>query len=196
MRRSWEWFQQRATSAHARAWLALLALSESSFFLIPPDVLLIAMLAARAGRWVQLAAITSVASLAGAVAGYLIGAFVFEPLAQPIIEFYSLTEEFAHVGDLYSKSTFWAVLLAAFTPIPYKVFVLAGGFFMVPLVPLLLASALGRSARFFLIAWFSHKFGPRAAELFIENFKFITLIVLVLCAIVASVYFDLPALFF
>jgi len=196
MRRSWEWFQQRATSAHARAWLALLAFSESSFFLIPPDVLLIAMLAARAGRWVQLAAITSVASLAGAVAGYLIGAFVFEPLAQPIIEFYSLTEEFAHVGDLYSKSTFWAVLLAAFTPIPYKVFVLAGGFFMVPLVPFLLASALGRSARFFLIAWLSHKFGPRAAELFIENFKFITLIVLVLCAIVASVYFDLPALFF
>jgi membrane protein YqaA with SNARE-associated domain len=196
MRRSWEWFQKKATTAHARVWLALLAFSESSFFLVPPDVLLIAMLAARSGRWVQLALITSVASLVGAVAGYLVGAFVFEPLAQPIVDLYHLSDEFAHVGDLYTKSVFWAVLLAAFTPIPYKVFVLAGGFFLVPFVPFLLASAIGRSARFFLIAALAHRYGPAAAELFIQNFKYFTIIALIILSIGLAVYFDLPMLIF
>jgi membrane protein YqaA with SNARE-associated domain len=164
--------------------------------LVPPDVLLIAMLAARSGRWVQLALITSVASLVGAVAGYLVGAFVFEPLAQPIVDLYHLSDEFAHVGDLYTKSVFWAVLLAAFTPIPYKVFVLAGGFFLVPFVPFLLASAIGRSARFFLIAALAHRYGPAAAELFIQNFKYFTIIALIILSIGLAVYFDLPMLIF
>jgi len=195
-RRSWEWFQGRATSIHAKVWLFALAFSESSFFLVPPDVLLIAMLAARAERWVYLAVLTTLGSLAGAVVGYALGAFVFEPIAQPIVSFYGLTDAFTRVGTLYDTSTFWVVLAAAFTPIPFKVFVLSGGFFKVPFLSFLLGSTLGRSGRFFLVAWLSHRFGPRAAQLFLDHFNKLTLILAVLLAIAAAIYFDLPQLFF
>ncbi len=191
MRKAWEWFQARAASKHAEAWLASLSFSESSFFLIPPDALLIPMLAAGAGRWVRLAIITTVASVSGAVFGYLMGHFFFEQVAQPIIVMYGLTEEFAHVGALYAQGTFIIVLLAAFTPIPYKVFVLAGGFFGVPFLPFLVASIVGRGARFFLIAWLAHRFGPRAAELFLAHFKIATVVVVAVLSLLALWYFDL-----
>lgn len=140
-----------------------MSFSESSFFLIPPDVLLIAILSAQAGRWVYYAFLTTVSSVAGAVFGYVLGYHVFD-LVQPLIDLYGLTAEFAHVGVLYEESTFLSVFTAAFTPIPFKVFVLAGGFFKVPFIPFLLASILGRGMRFFLVAWLSHRYGPRAAE--------------------------------
>lgn len=164
MRKCWEWFQARATSKHAEAWLAVMSFSESSFFLIPPDVLLIAILSAQAGRWVYYAVLTTVSSVAGAVFGYALGYYVFEPLVQPLIELYGLATEFAHVGALYEESTFISVFTAAFTPIPFKVFVLAGGFFKVPLIPFVLASIMGRGMRFFIVAWLSHRYGPRGAE--------------------------------
>lgn len=196
MRRSWDWFVEKAKTKHAQMWLMALSFSESSFFLIPPDVLLIAMLSAGAGRWVYLSFITSLSSVLGAVFGYLIGAFVFVSVAEPLITLYGLTEEFAHVGELYTQGTFWVVLAAAFTPIPFKVFVLSGGFFTVPFIPFILASILGRSARFFLVGWLAHTFGPRAAESFIENFKYITFVFVVLAAIALTVYFDVPTLLF
>lgn len=172
----------------------LLSFSESSFFLIPPDVLLIAMLSARVGKWIRLATITSLASVLGAAFGYLIGAYVFVPVAQPIIAFYSLTEEFAYVGSLYTQGTFWVVLAAAFTPIPFKVFVLSGGFFLVPFPQFILASILGRSGRFFLVGWLSNKFGPRVAEAFIENFKLVTAIAVLIVILVLSIFFWFPHL--
>jgi len=191
MRRTWEWFQRRATSAYAERWLAALSFAESSFFPIPVDVFLIAVLAAGAGRWMRHALITTVASILGAVFGYAIGFFVFEPIAQPIIEFYHLSEQFAHVGELYTNSTFWAVLAAAFTPIPFKVFVLAGGFFAVPIVPFLLASVIGRGVRFYLVSWLSHRYGPRAAELFLSHFNKITLALVALVAAWVIAHYDL-----
>jgi membrane protein YqaA with SNARE-associated domain len=191
MRKAWEWFQARAASKHAEAWLAALSFSESSFFLIPPDALLIPMLAAGAGRWVRLALITTVASVVGAIFGYIVGYFFFEQVAEPIIAMYSLTEEFAHVGSLYAQGTFIIVLLAAFTPIPFKVFVLAGGFFAVPFTPFLLASMLGRGGRFFLVAWLAHRFGPRAAQLFLANFKLATVVAVTFLGLAALWYFNL-----
>jgi len=193
MRRWWQWFQARASGRHAKAWLGALAFSEASFFLIPPDILLIPMLAAGAGRWAYLATLAVLMSLLGSLFGYALGYFVFEPIVQPIIEFYHLTDEFSYVGSLYSESTFTAVFLAAFTPIPFKVFVLAGGFFKVSLMPFVLAAALGRSARFYLIAWLAHRYGPRAAELFIRYFNRITVAALILLAMAAALYFGLPA---
>jgi membrane protein YqaA with SNARE-associated domain len=196
MRRSWEWFQARATSGHAQAWLVVLAFSESSFFLVPPDVLLIALLAARAGRWAYLAALSSLGSITGAIFGYALGAYVFEPIARPIIEFYHLSAEFAYVGTLYDGSTFWVVLAAAFTPIPFKVFVLSGGFFGVPFAPFLIASILGRSARFFLVAWLAHRYGPRGAELFLRYFKQVTIVASLMIVGLAAYYFRFPSFLF
>lgn len=194
MKRSWEWFQERATSRHAQAWLIFFSFSDSSFFPVPPDFLLIALLSARVGRWVYYALITSVASLLGALFGYALGYFVFEPVAQPIIAFYGLTDAFNHVGALYTEGVFWVVLTAAFTPIPFKVFVLSGGFFQIPFLPFLIASTIGRTARFFLVSWISHTFGPRVAERFIDSFNFITVVAVILFAIALSVFFNLPEL--
>lgn len=196
MRRSWDWFQKKAKTKYAEAWLVALSFSESSFFLIPPDVLLIAMLAAKAGRWFRLASITAGSSVIGAMFGYVLGYFVFEPVAQPIVSLYGLTEEFAYVGTLYTQSTFWTVFTAAFTPIPFKVFVLAGGFFSVPFLPFLFASILGRMLRFVIVAWLADTFGPRVAEKFIQHFNQITIIIFVLFAVALGVYFDVPELFF
>lgn len=196
MQRSWEWFQEKAKTKHAQMWLVALSFSESSFFLIPPDVLLIVMLSARAGRWVYLSSITALSSVLGAIFGYVIGAFVFVPVAEPLIALYSLTDEFAYVGSLYTQGTFWVVLAAAFTPIPFKVFVLSGGFFSVPFVPFILAAILGRSARFFLVGWLSDRFGPQVAEAFIENFKYLTIVFVIISTIALTVYFDVPNLFF
>jgi membrane protein YqaA with SNARE-associated domain len=196
MRRTWEWFRQRAAGRHAEMWLAILSFTESSVFLIPPDVLLIAMLSAGATRWKRLALLTTVASLAGAVFGYVLGYAVFESIGRFIVELYGLEEEFATVGQLYTQSTFFVVLIAAFTPIPFKVFVLAGGFFSVPFMPFMLGSLVGRGARFYLVAFLAHRYGPRAAELFIRNFNFITVIAVVLLALAAALHFDIPARLF
>ncbi len=196
MQKVWNWFIKRADTKNARFWLALLAFSEASFFVIPPDVLLIAMLSARAGRWVYLSVLTTIFSILGAIVGYLIGALIFVPVADPIISFYGLSKEFAQVGQMYANGTFWLVFTAAFTPIPFKVFVLSGGFFNVPFIPFIVASVIGRGARFFMVAGVAHFFGPIVAEKFIKDFKYITFIFVILLAVFVAVRFDVPEWFF
>lgn len=187
--RYWHWFQERAASRHAQAWLAILSFTESSFFLIPPDVLLIPILAAGSGRLLYYVALTTGASVLGAVFGYILAAGFFDVMGQPIIALYQLESEFAYVESLYAASTFWVVFTAAFTPIPFKVFVLAGGFFGVPFLPFLAASVLGRGLRFLLVGFLAHRFGPGAAELFLVRFKWVTILVGILVAVGAFVYF-------
>jgi membrane protein YqaA with SNARE-associated domain len=182
--RFWRWFEERSHSPYAAWWLGALAFAESSFFPIPPDILLVAMLSGKATRWVRLALITTAGSLLGALVGYGIGLLFFDTLGAPLVSFYGLTEQFARVGALYGTSTFWVVFSAAFTPIPFKVFVLAGGFFAVPFAPFMFAAALGRSMRFFLVAWLARRFGPRGAELFLAYFDRVTLVLVLVLIIV------------
>lgn len=166
----------------------MLAFTESSFFLIPPDALLIPMLAAGARRWTYYAFLTTLASVLGALFGYAIAALAFDALGEPVIRFYGLTEEFNRVGALYETHTFLTVFTAAFTPIPFKVFVLAGGFFKVSLVPFLFAAILGRGLRFYLVAFLAARYGPRGAELVLLYFKRITFVVVVLALIAGAVF--------
>ncbi len=187
--RSWAWFQAHGTGAHAERWLVALSFSESSFFLIPPDALLIPMLAAGAKRWARLALITTVASVLGALFGYVVGALAFESVGVAVVGFYGLEDAFEHVGTLYDTHTFLSVFTAAFTPIPFKVFVLAGGFFKVSLIPFIAASILGRGMRFYLVAYLAARFGPRAAEAFLQYFKWVTVAVVALLALVFVYYY-------
>ncbi len=189
MQKVWDWFKNKSESKHARFWLWLLSFSESSFFIIPPDVLLIAMLSAGAKNWKRLSAITSLGSILGAVFGYFIGAFLFNSFAEHIISFYGLVDEFNKVGELYTHGAFFVILVAAFTPIPFKVFVISGGFFNIPFISFMFASTLGRSARFFLVGWISKKYGPFVAESFVKNFKIITYISVLLFAFIFIVYY-------
>lgn len=137
---------------HAPRYLALLSFSESSFFPIPPDVMLAPMVLARRERAWYLASVTTSASVLGGLLGYLIGWVLFDQVGQPIIELYGAERQFETVKDWFDQYGVWVVFVAGFSPIPYKLFTVTSGVLAMALVPFILASAVGRGARFFLVA--------------------------------------------
>ena len=141
-----------ATHRHASRYLAALSFVESSFFPIPPDVMLAPMVLARRDRAWFLAGLTTVASVAGGLFGYLIGKFLFGTVAEPIIEFYDARSAFERARTWFEIYGVWVVFVAGFTPIPYKIFTISAGLIGMSLVPFMLASLVGRGARFFLVA--------------------------------------------
>lgn len=164
MRRLYAWVVSWADKKSAERALAGLSFAESSFFPIPPDPLLIALVTAKPKKWLRLAAITTAASVVGGVFGYVIGAGLQETIGKLIINTYGLQEEFIRVGELYDKYTVLVVIIAGFTPIPYKLFSITAGVFSVSLPLFALASIVGRGGRFFLVAFLMNVFGKRYGE--------------------------------
>ncbi len=140
-----------AAHRHAEWYLAGLSFTESSFFPIPPDVMLAPMALARPERAWRLAALTTVASVLGGLFGYLIGHYAFT-FIEPWIQRVGYTEAYQHAQEWFREWGFWAIFIAAFTPIPYKMFTIAAGVIAMPLLPFVIASLIGRGARFFLVA--------------------------------------------
>jgi len=155
-----------AASAHPRAEsiLAALSFAESSFFPIPPDVMLAPMCLARQDRALRFAAVTTIASLLGGVAGYAIGYFLFEAIA-PWLQTTHYWDAYLTGRAWFDEWGFWAVFLAGFSPIPYKIFTIAAGVAVLNLPGFVLASLVGRGARFFLVAGLIRAGGPRMLEL-------------------------------
>ena len=170
----WRWFQARADGVGARVWLFLISFTEPSVFLIPPDPLLAALVLANKRKWAEYALITTVASVAGALFGYLIGLYFFDTIGERLITLYGLQEAVAAGKELFDGNVFWVVFIAAFTPIPYKVFVLLGGFLAVSWIPFLLASIAGRGLRFFAIAYIVQRYGSVMLNLVMRNFNIAT----------------------
>ena len=166
-------------------WLGGISFAESSFFPIPVDPFLLVSTCLKPHRWIRYALIVSVASVLGGIFGYLIGFYFFDLFGKRIIDFYSLQEQFAYVGELFDQNAFWAVLISAFTPIPYKIFTIAGGFFKINLISFILASVIGRAARFFLVAFFAKLFGKTFGKFFLK-FVDIIMIILVILLILYS----------
>lgn len=185
----WRWFCARVHTTHAKVWLAVISFTESSFFIIPPDVLLIAMLLAKNSNWRYLALLTTVASVAGAMFGYIIGAFFFSSFGESIITFYGLEHAFIQVGDWFDRFAFSVMFIAAFTPIPFKVFVLAGGFFKINFFAFLIASIIGRGARFFLVAWVTARYGERTIKACMRFADVLTIVVTALVAAAIGYFF-------
>lgn len=177
LRRLYAWVLSWADHRYGTWALFLISFAESSFFPIPPDVLQIALSVSKPRRAFFYAAVSAVASVLGGVFGWLIGYAFWEvcgPLFLRVVP--GLSEEAVeHVGGLYQDNAFWAIFAAAFTPIPYKVFTIAGGIFQVPLAVLVGASLLGRSARFFLVATAIFFFGPTVRQLLEKRLELITL---------------------
>ncbi len=149
---------------HAERYLGALSFAESSFFPIPPDVMLAPMcLADRARAW-RFATITTVTSLAGGVAGYVIGVFLFE-LIEPWLRTSHYWSAYLQARDWFDRWGVWAVLIAGFSPIPYKIFTIAAGATMLNFPGFVIASLVGRGARFFLVAGLIVAGGERMAEL-------------------------------
>lgn len=153
---------------HAPRYLALLSFTESSFFPIPPDVMLAPMVLAQRERAWYLAGITTLASVLGGLLGYLIGWVLFEQLGQPIIELYDAERQFQTVKDWFDEYGVWVVFVAGFSPIPYKLFTVTSGLLAMAILPFILASAVGRGARFFLVAGLIH-WGGEPFAAFIEK---------------------------
>lgn len=172
------WIEHWADTPHAMFALFILAFVESSFFPIPPDVLLIAILIANNNhsKWWQYALICTVGSVLGGLFGYLIGYAFFASVGQQIVDFYKLNDLVAIVGEKYEANAFLAVFIAGFTPIPYKVFTIAAGFFQISIVPFIAASILGRGGRFFLVAFLLKLFGPRVKKFIYEYLNILSLI--------------------
>lgn len=141
-----------ARHRHATWYLGALSFTESSFFPIPPDVMLMPMVLARRAHAWRYALLTTVASVAGGVLGYFIGEFFFIQIGQPLIDFYHAAEKYEKVHDWFAVYGIWIVFLAGFTPLPYKFFTISAGAAGMALLPFMLASAVGRGARFFLVA--------------------------------------------
>ncbi|NIR60517.1 MAG: DedA family protein [Gammaproteobacteria bacterium] len=140
-----------ARHPHAPGYLAALSFAESSFFPVPPDVMLAPMVLARPERAWRLAALTTLASVLGGVLGYLIGMLAFEAI-EPLLHGAGYWEGYQAVREWFARWGVYALFIAGFSPIPYKLFTIAAGVVSMAFVPFLIASAVGRGARFFLVA--------------------------------------------
>lgn len=144
---------------HAPRYLAGLSFAESSFFPIPPDVMLAPMVLARREYAWRFATLTTVASVLGGMFGYLIGLFFFD-LTEPLIRQLGYWDHYLRASQWFDQWGVWAIFVAGFTPIPYKVFTIAAGAVAMAFFPFVLASLVGRGARFFLVAGFTRWAGP------------------------------------
>ena len=182
IRRLYDWTIHWANTPHSTWALFVLAFCESSFFPIPPDVLLIALAVALPAKSFRYAWICSAGSVLGGCFGYLIGYEFYEYVGRPIISFYNITDVFDAVSMQFQNNAFTAIAVAGFTPIPYKVFTIAAGVCEVNIFILILASAISRSARFFMVAGLFYVFGPKI-KVFIEKFLNIFTVVFVILLI-------------
>ena len=180
LKKLYNWVLSWAHKKYSSAALFILAFSESSFFPIPPDILQIALSVSKPKKSFFYALIASVGSVLGGIFGYFIGLFLFDTIGSLIINSLGYQAQFNTVGDLYKSYAFLAILVSAFTPIPYKVFTIAAGFWQVGLFPLIAASIIGRSARFFLVASLIYFFGPKIKEFVDKYFNILTIIFIVL----------------
>lgn len=175
-----------AAHRHASYYLGGLSFAESSFFPIPPDVMLAPMSLARPEKAWTYALITTVTSVLGGVFGYLIGYFAFE-LVQPWIEHFGYLDRFEKARLWFNEWGFWVVLVAGFSPIPYKVFTIAAGTMSLLLPVFVIASLIGRGSRFFLVAglirWGGHRLEKHLRQ-YIEWLGWFTVIAIVIAIII------------
>ena len=136
---------------HAPLYLAGLSFSESSFFPVPPDVMLAPMTLANPGKAWNFAVLTTVASVLGGVLGYLLGMFAFD-MIEPMLKGAGYYPKYLQVQAWFNEWGFWAIFIAGFSPIPYKLFTLSAGVISMAFLPFVLASFIGRGMRFFMVA--------------------------------------------
>ena len=180
IRKLYDWVLQWASTPYALPVLFIVSFVESSFFPIPPDILLIAMVVAAPAGWFRFALVCSIGSVLGGIFGYLIGYQFMEIIGNRIVEFYHFQEKWDKIVLLYDKYNAWAVAAAGFSPLPYKVFTLAAGAFEINFLTFVLASAASRAARFFLVAALIYKFGPPFKILIEKYFNTFTIIFMIL----------------
>ena len=177
-RRMYDWVLGFAHHKHSTAALATLSFAESSFFPIPPDVLLMPLCLGNRRKAFWFATVCTIASVLGGIAGYAIGWGLWHLLANFFFTYVPgfTPQQFQRVGGLYEQYNFWVVFIAAFTPIPYKVITIAAGVFSISLPMFIIASVIGRALRFFLVAALMWKFGPPIVKFIDRYFNLLSIV--------------------
>ncbi|MDH3561474.1 MAG: DedA family protein [Gammaproteobacteria bacterium] len=176
-----------ARHQYAARYLAGLSFAESSFFPVPPDIMLAPMSMARPERAMAYALLTTLASVLGGLFGYLLGYFAFD-LIEPWVHKAGYWDDYQHVRIWFDTWGFWAILVAGFSPIPYKVFTIAAGTLSMSIPLFIAGSVIGRGGRFFLVAGLLAWGGPKmeqALRTYVERIGWL----LVIVAVLAYLYF-------
>ncbi|MGI9389255.1 MAG: YqaA family protein [Boseongicola sp.] len=169
IRRLYDWTLSLSAHPHALWALAIIAFVESSFFPIPPDILMIPMILARPSRAWIIALVATLASVVGGLFGYFIGAVLFDSVGQSIFDFYGKSEAVESFNTRFNAYGAWAVLIAGITPFPYKVITIMSGWTGLSLPVFIISSIVARGLRFFVLAGLLWKFGP-PIRTFIEKY--------------------------
>jgi len=176
----YQWVLSWADHRAGPVMLGAIAFAESSFFPIPPDLLMIPLAFARPKKAFLFAAICTLSSVAGGALGYALGWGMWSVIKDVFLSVIVSQGTFDRVAHLYEEYAFWSVLTAGFTPIPYKVFTVAAGVFKISFIPFMLASLCGRGGRFFLVGAVIYFFGDRARTFIEKHFEWATIAMLVL----------------
>ena len=190
LRRLYDWCIAASGKPHASWIMGVVSFVESSFFPIPPDVMLIPMSLARPDRAYFYATLCTVTSVAGGVLGYIIGAYLYDSVGLWLMQLYGYGDKIEAFREAYAEWGAWIILLKGMTPIPYKIVTIASGFAAYPLVPFILLSVVARGMRFYLLAFLLHRYGPQAREILEKRLGFwVTIGAVVLVAgIIAAMY--------
>lgn len=165
---------------HAMLILFIVAFAESSFFPIPPDIMIIPMVLAAPTRAWKIAGLATVASVLGGYFGYIIGSYFFNLFALPLLEFYHAMEQFHEFEEYYHQYGAWIVFGAGITPFPYKIITIASGTVHLDLIVFTIASVLARGIRFFFIAWLLKKYGAPMKDFIEKNLGWLSILFLIL----------------
>ena len=194
LKKLYNWVLSWADSKWAVPALFVLAFTESSFFPIPPDVLLMAMALSKSEKSLWYATVCTIGSILGALFGYAIGHWFWYAVGDYFFIYIpGFTHEiFDQVTKLYQENSSFIVFTAAFTPIPYKIFTITAGVSSVTIAPFIIASILGRGGRFFLVGLLFKFFGPKV-KVFIDKYLNILTVLLVVIYVIA--FYFIPKLF-
>ncbi len=182
MKKTYKWIISWSEKKQAEYALATLSFAESSFFPIPPDPLLIAMVTARPKKWFRLATITTASSVFGGLFGYLLG-FLLIGAIMPVVINAGYEEAYNSANEWFKEWGVWAILIAGFTPVPYKIFTIAAGAANMFILPFIIGSIIGRGGRFYLVAFLMNHFGRKykdQIEKYIDIIGIIFVILIVL----------------
>jgi membrane protein YqaA with SNARE-associated domain len=180
MRKMYDWMMRMAGSKRAPEALGVVSFVESSFFPIPPDVMLIPMVLARREKAFWYATIATVTSVLGGLLGYAIGYFLFDTIGQSVLNFYGYAEKFSQFAEKYNQYGAWIVFMAGLTPFPFKVITIASGTVAMNVPAFIVASIVGRSARFFAVAALLYFFGPPIRAFIERYFGILTVVFFIL----------------
>ena len=186
LKRTYNWTLEKAQHKNAKWYLSLISFAESSFFPIPPDILLIPMALASKTKAIFYAFICTLFSVLGGILGYAIGYFFFNSVGIYIVELYHLENSFNIFEDYYKEFGILIILGAGITPFPYKFITIASGVFGLNIFLFIIVSIIGRGSRFYLIALLLYFFGEKIRLIFDKYFNILTIVFFIL--LVGSVF--------